>query len=307
MASMFGQGYMHTAPSFSMPNFTSAPYTLGGNGRASAQASGNYQATYTIVAYTDPIPIPDSLLCFLPNHAYQNLLCFNVYGQPETDGFGYETLPQFPFSPQSIDVMLARSTVEPNMDPNNLTNQLTTILRESFGIEPKVLGCVYQKPYLDYYNQLSYPRGYRVLEFSKFSREDGKTTLEHIGQFILQCGEANANNTLKLRMFPLSLSGTAFTWFTSFTPNSVFTWAQLEQKIHEYFYSGDTELGLSHLSTIKQKYNELAADYIRRFRDTRNRCFNLNISDKDLADLAYSGLTPHLKEKLESHVFSDVS
>jgi hypothetical protein len=47
--------------------------------------------------------------------------------------------------------------------------------------------------------------------------------------------------------------------------------------------------------------------YIRRFRDTRNRCFNLNISDKDLANLAYWGLTPHLKDKLESHVFSDVS
>jgi hypothetical protein len=41
--------------------------------------------------------------------------------------------------------------------------------------------------------------------------------------------------------------------------------------------------------------------------DTRNWCFNLNISDKDLADLAYSGLTPHLKDKLESHVFSNVS
>jgi hypothetical protein len=33
----------------------------------------------------------------------------------------------------------------------------------------------------------------------------------------------------------------------------------------------------------------------------------LNISDKDLAVLAYSVLTPHLKDKLESHVFSDVS
>jgi hypothetical protein len=33
----------------------------------------------------------------------------------------------------------------------------------------------------------------------------------------------------------------------------------------------------------------------------------LNISDKDLADLAYSRLTSHLREKLESHVFSDVS
>jgi hypothetical protein len=38
-----------------------------------------------------------------------------------------------------------------------------------------------------------------------------------------------------------------------------------------------------------------------------NRCFNLNISDKDLVDLAYSRLVPHLKEKFESHVFFNVS
>jgi hypothetical protein len=110
-----------------------------------------------------------------------------------------------------------------------------------------------------------------------------------------------------LRIFPLSLSGTAFTWFTSLAPNSIFNWAQLEQKFHEYFYSGDTELRLSHLIAIKQKHNELTTDCIRRFRDNRNKCFILNIFDKDLTDLAYSGLSPHLKEKLESHVFFDVS
>jgi hypothetical protein len=82
---------------------------------------------------------------------------------------------------------------------------------------------------------------------------------------------------------------------------------QLEQKIHEYFYSDDTELRLSHLTAVKQKHNEPIAEYIRRFRDTRNQCFNLNIFDKDLTDLAYSRLTPHLKDKLESHMFSDVS
>jgi hypothetical protein len=60
---------------------------------------------------------------------------------------------------------------------------------------------------------------------------------------------------------------------------------------------------LSHLNAIKQKHNEHVADYTRRFRDTRNQCFNLNISDKDHADLAYSGLSPHLKEKLERHIF----
>jgi hypothetical protein len=79
----------------------------------------------------------------------------------------------------------ARATVEPGVNPNNLTNQLATILRESFSIEPKGRGRAYQKPYPDYYDPLPNPRGYRVTEFSKFSGEDGKTTLEHVGQFIL--------------------------------------------------------------------------------------------------------------------------
>jgi hypothetical protein len=107
-------------------------------------------------------------------------------------------------------------------------------------------------------------------------------------------------------MFPLSLSRTAFTWFTSLAPNSIFTWALLEHKFHEYSYSGDIELRLSHLTAIKQKHNEPTADYIRRFRDTRNPCFNLNISDKDLANLAYSRLSPHLKEKIRKPCLSDV-
>jgi hypothetical protein len=154
---------------------------------------------------------------------------FNTYGQPEAHGFGFETPPQFPS--RSIDMTPPRATVELGADPNNLTNQLAIILRESFGIEPKGWGRVYQKLYPDYYGQLPYPRGYRVPEFSKFSGEDGKTTLEHVGQFILQCGEAGANEVLQLRMFSLSLSGTTFTWFTSLAPNSIFTWAQLEQKL----------------------------------------------------------------------------
>jgi hypothetical protein len=108
-------------------------------------------------------------------------------------------------------------------------------------------------------------------------------------------------------MFPLSLSDTAFTWFISLAPNSIFTWTQLEQKFYEYFYSGDTEHRLSHLSAIKQKHNEPFINYVRRFRDAENQCFNLNIYDKNLVGLAYSGLSPHLKEKLESHTFFDIS
>jgi hypothetical protein len=78
-----------------------------------------------------------------------------------------------------------QDTTLPGMDLNNLTNQLAAILRESFGVEPKGRGRGYQKPYSNNYDQLPYPRCYRVPEFSKFSGEDDKTTSEHVGQFIL--------------------------------------------------------------------------------------------------------------------------
>jgi hypothetical protein len=70
MASMFEQGYIHTAPSFTISNPGLAPYTPCYNGRAYPNPNSSYQAPYTIVAYTDPIPLPDSSLGFLPNHAY---------------------------------------------------------------------------------------------------------------------------------------------------------------------------------------------------------------------------------------------
>jgi hypothetical protein len=44
-------------------------------------------------------------------------------------------------------------------------------------------------------------------------------------------------------------------------------------------------------------------DYIRRFHDTKNRCFNVNFAGKNLADLAFNGLQVHIKEKLEGHDF----
>jgi hypothetical protein len=174
MTSMFGLGYWHTAPSFSMSNLGSTPYTLGGNRRTYTNNNCNYQFPYSTIAYTDPIPLPGSSVRFLPNHAYYNATRYNTYDQPKNDGFGYKTSSQFSFSPQPIDMTPARATIEPCADPNNLTNQLATILRESFGIEPKGQEHVYQKSYPDYYDQLPHPRGYSVPEFSKFSGDDGK-------------------------------------------------------------------------------------------------------------------------------------
>jgi hypothetical protein len=117
-----------------------------------ARNNDNYQVSYSIVVYIDPIPLPGNSAGFLSSHAYHNATRYNTYVQLENNSFGYETPPQFSFRPQPIDMMPARATIELCVDPNNLTNQLTTILRESFDIEPKGQGCVYQKLYPDYYD-----------------------------------------------------------------------------------------------------------------------------------------------------------
>ena len=110
-----------------------------------------------------------------------------------------------------------------------------------------------------------------------------------------------------MRLFSLSLSGTAFTWFTSLLVNSIHTWAQLEQKFHDYFYTGETELRLCDLTSVRQNYNESVTNYIKRFRDVRNRCFSLNITKRDLVDLAFSGLLAPINERLDGQQFLDIS
>ena len=57
----------------------------------------------------------------------------------------------------------------------------------------------------------------------------------------------------------------------------------------------------------KQKHEESIAEYIRRFRYTKNWCYRLVISEKDLAELALNGLRSHIKEKLEGYEFLTIN
>ena len=99
---------------------------------------------------------------------------------------------------------------------------------------------------------------------------DSKSTFEHISQYLAQLGEAGSINELKVRLFSLSLTVTAFSWFSSLAPNSISSWEQLEQKFHDYFFCGVYKLKLSHLTSVKQTRDESINDYIRRFRDKKN-------------------------------------
>jgi hypothetical protein len=178
-------------------------------------------------------------------------------------------------------------------------------LRE-FGFTLKGRARSYQKSYPEYFDTIPYPWGFWVPDLSKFMGDDAKNMYEHIGQFFAQVNDVGITDVQKIRMFPLFLTGAAFKLFTS-PPNSIDSWVSLEQKFHDYIYNGEVELRLSNLMSLRQKYTETVSDYLRQFREFRNQCYNLTIAEKDLANLAFAGLTPYLRDKLDGQEFFDTN
>src|SRR6185312_12946844 len=108
-------------------------------------------------------------------------------------------------------------------------------------------------------------------------------------------------------LFSMSLSGSAFTLFTTLPANSIIFWADLEKKFYQFFYSGIEEMKLTDLTNLRQRNDESVAAFIQRFRDIKNRCFSLVLSDQYLTEVAFQGLLPHIKKKYASQEFYSIS
>ena len=98
------------------------------------------------------------------------------------------------------------------------------MIKESLGVDVKGKTLSYQKPYHMSFDMVTYLAGFRLLEFVKFNGDDSKSTFEHVSQYLAQLGEASSINKLKVHLFSLSLTGTAFSWFSSSAPNSITSW-----------------------------------------------------------------------------------
>jgi hypothetical protein len=79
----------------------------------------------------------------------------------------------------------------------------------------------YQKPYDHRFDTVPYPQGARISKFSMFSGENGRSTHEHIGQFLAHLGELADWEVFGVRLFYLSLTSTTFAWYADLPPNSI--------------------------------------------------------------------------------------
>jgi hypothetical protein len=92
--------------------------------------------------------------------------------------------------------------------------QISTILREQFGILLKRRAIGYTKPYPSDYDLISLPPKYQVLEFTKFSGAKGPSSIKHVTRYLTQLGMISVSDPLRVRFFSQSLTGPAFGWYT---------------------------------------------------------------------------------------------
>ena len=175
------------------------------------------------------------------------------------------------------------------------TSKIAEVIRDQFGLRAKQQNLMYKTSYPSAYDQIPLPHKYKLPDFTKFSGQGEVSTVEHVNRFIMQRGEAASNDALKMRLFSMSLSGSAFTWFTTLSANSILYWADLEKQFHQFFDSSMCEMRLTDLTSLRQKNDESVAAFIQRFRDVKNRCYSLVLSDQQLAKVAFQGLLPHIK------------
>jgi hypothetical protein len=196
-----------------------------------------------------------------------------------------------------------------NQDTNVdlLVQRMTDVLQNQFDLKPKNQGHVYTSPFPEWYHRVALPNRVKVpTEFTKFSRQDDTSTMEHIARYLMQLGEASADEAFRIRYFPLSLAGPAFTWFTSLPAHSIFSWKDLEQKFHAHCYTGSNEKKLIDLTTLRQGNNETLMEFLRRFRETKSMCFSLNLPNDQLVGMAVAGMLPAIPKKLFGMEFDDL-
>jgi len=77
-------------------------------------------------------------------------------------------------------------------------DKIAEVMRDQFGIKPKVNAYSYRTPYPPAYDLILLPNQYNVPDFTKFSGQDDTSTMEHSNRFIIQCGEAANRDELTL-------------------------------------------------------------------------------------------------------------
>jgi len=76
---------------------------------------------------------------------------------------------------------------------------------------------------------------------------------------------------------------------------------------HKYFFSGVHGKKITDLVKFKQRNDESVESFVQRIREVKNKYYSLVLDDWQLADFAFQGLLPHIRDKYASKEFESLS
>jgi hypothetical protein len=201
---------------------------LQSTGGRAVQQLNPYQAmpnrpTYGDLAFGSSGVPPNSTYRIAPTN---NMLQKNMYGEGYLEFMEYGAIDAFPNPGYGTAAGMPTGTTgrtgDQDANVDLMVQKMADVLQNQFGLKPKMQGQVYTPPFPEWYNRVALPHRVKPpTDFTKFSGQDDTSTVEHIARYLMQLGEASADEAFRIRYFPFSLTGPAFTWFASLPAQSI--------------------------------------------------------------------------------------
>ncbi|XP_074265096.1 uncharacterized protein LOC141587514 [Silene latifolia] len=128
---------------------------------------------------------------------------------------------------------------------------------------------------------------------------------DHLNDFLENCDMYKSNgvsdDAVRLRLFPRSLRGLAKDWLKNCDPDSFKTWDELASAfLNKYFPPSRTAKVKSELQSFTQEEDETLYEAWERYKKLQRLCPHHGISEAELVNNFYKGLTQDLRLSLDA-------
>ncbi|KAL1531099.1 hypothetical protein AAHA92_33817 [Salvia divinorum] len=136
---------------------------------------------------------------------------------------------------------------------------------------------------------------------------------EFLHEFCKLCGiqrrpAGSTEEDYRLRALPFALKGEADTWFMRLLPNSIRTWSDFRSVFLEYFFPATRTNALKkEIQGATQEDDETLSQYWGRFKWMLDACPNNRMSEAEIYNNFYEGMTPECKDLVNSASGGDFS
>jgi hypothetical protein len=136
-----------------------------------------------------------------------NKLQKNMFGDGYSEFMDYGAIDAFPNSGYGTATgMPIGPTGRPGDQDANvdlMVQKMADVLQNQSGLKPKNQGHLYTPSFAEWYNRVALPHRVKApADFTKFFGQDDTSTVEHIARYLMQLGEASADEAFRIRYYP---------------------------------------------------------------------------------------------------------